>query len=560
MRTLFATILVFVLFIPNRGWPVDFTLWGRDFSFAVTETFSYGYHLDNGNQDKSDDDFHQVLNVLDLGLSHGDFRLGTRLDMLLFAHTPFAQYCHGSNQPGWCNQKDERYVNSIVPERLFLMVAHPEYDIVLGDFYASFGKGLALNVIKIDELGQDTTIRGGKLMWHDKDLEVTFLGGEFNPLNTDEATGRKILWRAEPILGGRLEYRFWDALIAGIHGVYIITDDQNNLGKASSAAVDSNTVFGGGLELPSVWHDHLSFAAEVDVQRTISLGEVTRGPGATGEGFSGLAGYVASTFHWNRWTILGEYKHYDDFQLKAPNYTNQPYALLYHQPPTLERVNAELTDNTKISGGRLRVDYNIGTWQSLEVLVFANFSYFKDWAGGENSDRRIYDPFGGLELQWQEGNGHLNLSAGVRRDVDHETGTVNHQDIHLDGDLEQQLYARHSLKLSLQFLERHREEQFRTDTWKEMEVILGYKWSPWLALAINFERQEDPKIVMERESQGLWLGPANYLGGSAQYFLQSDTYVSLRVGQNRPGIKCINGVCRTFPAFAGIQINLVGRF
>ena len=34
---------------------------------------------------------------------------------------------------------------------------------------------------------------------------------------------------------------------------------------------------------------------------------------------------------------------------------------------------------------------------------------------------------------------------------------------------------------------------------------------------------------------------------------------AVRFGQNRPGLKCLNGICRIFPAFAGIRLLAVVR-
>ncbi len=554
-------LIVTILLASRTGAAWDFKLWDQELSLDLTNTFNYTYHMENGDRDllrpppdnkqTGDDMFHQFFNTLDVSLRMLDFRLGARFDLHLFADTPFEQSCEGEGGPSWCNQRDTRYTNHFRPERVFFTVARPEFDMTLGDFYASFGKGMALHIVKIDDLGQDTAIRGGKFVFHRGDLDLTFVGGEFNPLSMDKSTGRQALWRSEPLVGGRVEYRFFDLVSLGIHSVYIITDDPNV--RSSKERTDHNMVWGAGLDIPSIWDDRLSMGVEVDLQQTVSYGEAIRGPDAEG----GLAVYATSTLLLGDLTVMGEFKHYDDFLLQAPGAVNEPYRLIYHQPPTLELYTAEIKDNTKVTGGRLRMDYNIGAAGPLELLVFVNFGYFYNWF---DDDHRIYDPYGGLEIQWMEGEGQLSLTAGSRFEHDQTTDEPYRRDIHVELSVEQMVAASHSLRLNARLLARQYQRPFDFHEWKELDLSLGYKWSPYLSLAVTYERQEDPLIVFQREAADLALGAENYLGGSVQYYINSGTYVNLRVGQNRPGIKCINGMCRAYPSFSGAELNMIGRF
>jgi len=561
---------------PAAAW--DFTIKGRELNLAVTDTFKYTYHFDDGDRELDHDRFHQFLNVLDVSLGYDVFRLGGRFDLNLFANTPIDQQCGGASPPSWCAEKD-RYPNHFAVERAYFIVARPEFDLVLGDFYASLGKGIALNVVKLDELGQDTAIRGGKIIVHHKDLELTFLGGEINPLDVDEASARLAGWPAEPLLAGRLEYRFFDALILGAHGVYVITNYAPNSPGTKQERTDYNAIWGVGFELPNIRSGLFSVAGEVDMQRTVYVSETTRGPGA--DDFKGIAAYLSSSLHVGQATLLAELKYYDDFQLGAQSGDqpkNRPYDLLYHQPPTLERINAQLSDNTSVAGGRLRFDYNFGQRGPVELQAFVNYGYFYDWFHGWK--HHIHDPYAGVDLLWQDGAGHAQLSGGVRREENRPEGDdppscsgwaapcVYHQDAHVDLEVEQRLRANHSLKLTLQVQRRAREESRMagpvTEQWNEVDLALNYKWSPRLALALTYERQEDPSVISGRTPPSVpeepLLGAGNYVSGVAQYYFTPSTYVSVRAGSSRPGLKCLNGVCRMYPGFAGVQVSMVGRF
>jgi hypothetical protein len=528
---------------PALAW--DFKVKEKELTLDVTETFVYTYHWDNGNVYDDDDNFHQILNTLDVNLSHEDLRVGARLDANLFASSPADELCPDPLR-AWCGS---RYEDHFAAERLYLIWARPELDFTVGDFYASLGRGLALNVVKIDELGQDITIRGGKLVYHDGGLGATVLAGFFNPLDVDNATATLAPWEAEPVMAGRLEYSFFEAVLVGAHAVYIPTMP---LGDN-----DHNLVWGMGVELPNLWGGNLGLVAEVDVQRTTQGGEVVRGPDRDG-GADGLAAYASATLTLGDVNLLGEFKYYDNFELRGPVAENEPYTLLYHHPPTLERITADIKSNSHISGGRLRVDYNIGELGPVELILFANFGYFESWEPegvflDTSADQRIMSPFGGLELSWMDGEGKLQVSSGVRRTFDAREDKVKYRDIHVEVDVEQPIVASHSLKLTVVYLDRLRNPDplIGEQTWRELDSALSYKWSPHLQVAFTFERMEDPLEVPE---------PINFYGGSVRYFIDTGTYINLRVGENRGGIKCYLGTCRYVPPFAGAELSGVVRF
>jgi hypothetical protein len=263
-----------------------------------------------------------------------------------------------------------------------------------------------------------------------------------------------------------------------------------------------------------------------------------------------LASYVTSSLSLGDLTLLGEFKYYNDFILRAANSPEEPYALLYHQPPTLERVRAELTDNLSVGGFRLRADYNLGQRGPIELLVFASYSYFRSW--GDPGLHAVHDPHAGFELQWQGGSGHLNLTSGVRHEIDRKDGELYRQEVHLELEFEQALAKRHSLKAYGYYQRRKKHFFSGISEWHELDSSVEWKWSPYVSAAFTFELTGDQSVVGDA-------GHTPYFGGSLRYFLTASTYISLRAGQNRPGLKCINGICRVYPGFSGVQVMAVGR-
>ena len=553
--TRFVFTLAVLVLLPRPAMAWDFSIKGLEFTLDATNTTQYTYRFDNEDTPTVDEEYHHFFNTLDVSLSHGDFRLGGRFDLNLFADSyltrdpcakPNSSACWASE-----NEQGKRYTDQFVPERFYFIWARPEFDLTLGDFYASFGRGIALNVVKIGELSQDNAIRGGKFVLHQGDVELTFVGGQFNYLDVDGPTGWNGLWEADPVAGARMSYGFHEKVRAGIHGVFIPT-----VQRSADSTLDNEAghqlVFGGGVEINDLWDDRLSLAAEINFQQTVVGGEYLKGSADQWGSFEGTALYATSTLQlFEDLTILTEIKYYNDFDLAARKMKDEPYKLSYNQAPTLEWIRAQISNNTSVAGGRVRLDYNFGEIGPLELLAFVNFGFFENWKNGEGKgSRQVINPMAGAEATWSDGKGQAQISGGLRREVDIENDKLYLQDGHLEVAMEQALFGNHSLSMTGLFLFRSEDDDLLGErSWNETELTLSYKWSPYVAVDFTYERQGKDEDQQE-----------HFVGGGVKYFITPATYVQARIGQNRPGIKCISGTCRNFPAFSGAQVLLVGRF
>ena len=86
-----------------------------------------------------------------------------------------------------------RYRDYIYPAKIFAKYTSKTIEVTAGDAYVQFGRGLVLSLRKVDELGIDTTVRGGKLTCTSDPFSVTIVGGILNPTRIDEATGRALV-------------------------------------------------------------------------------------------------------------------------------------------------------------------------------------------------------------------------------------------------------------------------------------------------------------------------------------------------------------------------------
>lgn len=561
IRHVAATVILLALALaPGAAAAWDLPWTDGEVALDVTDTLTYTYFFNNDPREYlpdqrddqldrlHDDKFHQIFNKLDVTLSMGEVRVGARLDLHLFADTPFKQHCVDGNNISWCKPEfaHKRYNNTFAAEQLYLLITRPSFDLTLGDFYASFGKGIALHVVQLDEVGQDTTIRGGKMHIHQGNLGFIFLAGVFNALELDKLSGYDAPWADEPVLGARLEYRVLDAAILGAHTVWVLREDSS---KTSDAEHDA--IWGVGFDVPDLWDGLLSLSGELNFRQTVAGGELVRGPGREGEGLDGVAAYASATLNVWDLTALAEFKYYNEFALISVD--ERPYSHMYHLPPTLDRKKAEIKEgNSDVTGFRLGLDYALGELGPVELVLMANYGYFESWERETEvfpADYSIHSAYGGFELSWAEGTGQLNVNAGMRRMHDNINDELFHDVVHLEVSVDQ-AFGDHGIGARFLLLDK----AFRVvmlNEWQEMEASLSYSWSPYLTVSLTYERQEDPSLEPE---------PLNLFGASIRGYITGATYVNLRIGENRAGVKCLNGICRQVPAFSGVEATLVVRY
>ncbi len=180
----------------------------------VTETTVVAQHFGaRTGEDPNFSGFFDWLNRLNIALSWWRFTVGLRLDSALYANRPADQpVCtpgyllpcltpqQGTPQARQVLQAQEasQYRNSIYPAKLWVSYIAPGMEVTAGDAYVQFGRGLILSMRKIDELGLDTTLRGGKFSWQADPFAVTVVAGFANPSRVDEATGRALFLPEPP--------------------------------------------------------------------------------------------------------------------------------------------------------------------------------------------------------------------------------------------------------------------------------------------------------------------------------------------------------------------------
>lgn len=569
MKRLTALLVLGIAIAPASAGAIELKLFDEPLRLDITESLFAAYHgnlgVDDGTanppgliveRDKTgthpENHFYDILNRLNVDLSWRRFRLATRWDTAVFFDTP-AGSC-GPPATTMATLRSRFCENYFYPEKLSLEYAGRGVEVTLGDFYVVFGRGLVLSLRKLDELGIDTTLLGGKMIYHEGNLAATLVAGATNVQDIDESTGRSPSSAYGPaadpydmIAGGRVEYRAFDKVIVGVHEVGGV--QRRNATVAPHLNPDSMFMYGGSLDAPRLT-DWLALYFEAAGQR-MTLSDVRQ---------DGYAIYGAATGYFGPVSVLIEVKDYSNFQRwKSSIDPSLPEfaPVVYNQPPTAERVQTELVSPIyDVVGPRARVDWRVNP----SLLLYASYAWFLDHAA--EGGLVYHDPYGGAEIRWNEGRSHLFPSGGYRIErcapesmtcaMEAPDGEFQHIG-HVEWDAAQALP--HGLSIESQgfALFRRGDHVINPDgtpaSWTEGDAYLSLKWTPYLMVTGGFEWSTRPATTLNQY----------YYNGTIQWNITTASSILLFVGGERGGLKCISGICRNFPAFTGARLEVVLR-
>ncbi len=572
----------------------------------VTETTVVAQHFDaRGGESPLDSGYGDWLNRLNAVLSWRQLSLGGRLDSSLYWLRPVDQNIPADLATRAAVDETSRFRDMIYPAKLWATYASPGFEVTLGDAYAQFGRGLLLSLRKIDELGIDTTVRGGRAEWQAGPFAATFVAGLANPNRVDEATGRALflplalptdtrgaqpLFGSDRIVGGEIQAGRGLPVTLSTHAVSysrcapyaydaqgrIVQPGLLDPGIGSCAPSDVGqwlgslttntspllnasqiTMVGQSFEMPDI-AGHGQLYVEAAAQTSDRAG-----PYRTGNAL-----YVSASANAGAVTETLEIKSYRNFYAvpaavdvtRAPEFNN----VLYSSPPTTELITQDSEFgffNACVNGGRLRTDVRA----SPTFLAYVTTSYFNtqteqlagscDAAGRTMSngptpdgvEDYVEDVVLGEEWTFDGQRSHLFASTGVRNDQ-LQDGTAFYREGHVEYAFTKHLAGPFSIELQGRHRYRYEQDQNAGAYWNEGENYTALKIAPKWVLTQGFEYTT---LV------GL---PSVYVNGQVLYRLTSGSNVKVFVGQQREGIRCVSGVCKLFPAFEGGRVEVTVRF
>lgn len=392
----------------------------------------------------------------------------------------------------------------------------------MGDNYIRFGYGLSLSLRRIEALGTDTTIKGGRLDWEKGIFRTTVVGGIANPEDLD-MVDMKVLGKVEDRIGG-VEFEIKPArpLTLTYYGVI------GNFLSASPDGRDITTILGGGAV--SVDWSGWRISGEASGGRRTGYKKETETPwGAT----------CSISKDFGRICLLAEGKWYRHWFFGRPD-----RFLLYHEPPNLERQDQQIPGNADSLGGRMRVDVRVFDWANLYINCM---SYLYSQDGSDPIEGgRVWHIYGGGEIRILK-DSHISISGGYR-DENEKGGKDSVNLWHVETDLDFPV----SSSLSITLGQSHVSETKVAFTENRFIRGMGKIGVAWVG--------KGSLSAIYGYSTEVPANPTNYPGAELKILLPNGGEMRLFGGRLFGGKVCVSGTCRNLPAFEGARFELRLRF
>jgi Family of unknown function (DUF6029) len=586
----------------------------------VNESSSVYYNFDNRDSKPSqvptraNDDFGLIYNRLSAQATAGSVSLGVRVDNVWFYASPNATQlaldltneAHPANAPGYFRSKlDEaglelsnRFIDWVYPSKYYLTYSRPGLEATLGDASAQLGRGIVLSVRKRDELGSDTTIRGARVTLSSRGpvgLKLTALGGELNPLRIDEASGRYLgVPSGGDALGTLTEAGMPRAIGTDFAPLSADCQTSPTCGYAPDRIAAGQVEFSGerwklGTQGSALFRaaplsEDLLRSAErmLTLSQSVELARVLpnfsvyselayqhlTAPAGAPRSDPGYGLYASASYTPKDVALTLEGRHYRRLFPLSANVklarAREFSSLAYNQVPTTELEDNDTEYermNTCVSGARLRSDFTL----RRGVRALGSLSHYLTYAeSGANEAcattaeqlNRVYDASSGFALDSNDRTKHLEVVLGGRLDrAGRELKLADGSESHL---FYTEAYLRHQLELplsgdfSVSLTGRHRRraqaEGGPGAPWSEGEEVLGVEWAEHSSLGLGAEYDTRPGV------------PHRYFNIELSHRPTPSSRVALFAGQRRGALRCVGGICRLYPPFEGVRLDVAVRF
>ena len=444
-------------------------------------------------------------------------------------------------------------------EKMFIKRNFDTWELTVGDTYASFGRGMALNIVKNTDIDVDTSIRGAKAKVRAGKTDLSFVTGLTNQQQVsleypNFAIGKNT---AHMVSGARAEY--FDRVGVGAHAVVYrfarALEDGDGTPLVRYGEDLDASVYGASLEMPGLMG--MDFYVEGDVFDYRSV-EMTGGKDRLG----GYAAYASASMYPGKAAVLVELKKSKDTERLTTFTSSEGWepanipTLEYERVITEDSVAA--VDSNDIQGARVRVDYSAIPGTFTPYLAVA---YLKDNDTGglhfNRSAENIVHPVGGVEAQ----AGHLGvqLNGGYRVDTRVDTALGKDTLAHLDGAIHFPLFGNESMEIDLDFKKFHwGENEVQQQDFTEMANALGWHHGDDWVFIFYQDWSDNPLIQSTGNLDAI--DPDLYGAAEVQWKASPDTTVKAFYGAYKAGIRCAGGQCRQLPGFNGAKLSVQGVF
>lgn len=522
-----------------------------------------------GFEDRAIHDYIEQVNRLNglLNQRTGDggmFSAGFQLDQVaLFSNRYILD---GEMMRSWdllSSSVDSPFEDGLVEiEKLFLSTRSRRIELTLGDGYASFGRGIALNMKKNTDIDLDTSIRGARAMVRVDRTDLTVVSGITNAQQISQDQPNLGIERdlSNMVTGLRVEQHEVGPLTLGAHGVAY------RFGRTEDAGIDRWARYGedidalvGGVSAEGFGLLGLDLYAEADLFRYLSPVFYGAREDEEYQPRTGHVAYLSASAYPGLAVVQVEAKHSKDSERINTFVSAGGWEVATVPSMEYERVitedSAAALNSDSIYGGRVRVDYSAagGT-----VVPYLSMMGLRDTGDGplhfNESPETIVHPVGGIQVTDSAVTGLLN--AGLRMDIRDDSGEGRDQLIHLDGDISVPLGAHDHVDLAVaaKHFSWGDNVQDQAD-FTEMENALAWHRGEKLVFVFYQDYGDNPLA----QSTG---NLSEKLYGALEATWKPRTDLALRAfyGAYKAGIRCSGGQCRSLPGFEGARVAVTGSF
>ena len=482
--------------------------WPQGLGFANQLEYSY-------NVDGDYDIFEDWLN---LDYSQGIFSAGLRLDVFE-PNDPDPSISRGKEKYA---EIDFKYIQANIGDK------KEGLEIIGGNYYTLFGRGMVLNSYEDRAIRVDNNLLGVKVTGKYAGFYLTGLSGMAANFRNER---KDILHTVD------LEYRDWKFLKLGAT-VASNLPPSDEIARTSMASVRL---------LPSFWDIDMYAEYTAKFNEDILQNNLNGSGSIVGEGF-----YGNINFYFGSFSLLGEYKYYDNFA-----FYSQDGTIFYNKPPSVRMeytyilpnrhpspLNANNETGFQIVGGyNLDDDTYFTAGYSLTNTLSSN-SYYQRVS---QTSLPIVTQLEELYLTGQHDWESMTLIAAFAYNQELATNTENITPI-----LESRFYFDEVNTIKVILEHQHVTDKSTTEEYYTDVVALEYLRSPNFSVALVTEMQttepETDNII--RKFYG-FIQSTYKIGGYAD--------ISVLVGSRQAGNICIGGVCRYEPEFKGVELKLLTR-
>ncbi len=443
-------------------------------------------------------------------------------------------------------------------EKVSAVVRGKKGVLTFGDSYASFGRGIAVNLNKNTDIDVDTSVRGVSGIAHLGNIDATLFTGVTNPqqIALENPNVGLHIGREHAVSGARVDVYGLGPVNLGAHGVLYQfareADPTQNVLLAYDKAPDA-AVAGGTVEALGV--GGIDWFAEGDFFSYVADDLAAK---------NGYEAYISASAYPGLATILIEGKRQENTEVLNTFASPDGYEIAAGPTLEYERVITEdssaAVNSNDLTGGRARVDLRLGKGTDTLTPYISEAAFYDAEIGGLHfnaTPEAITHTVAGVT--WVHGEAHLLLNAGFRLDRRLPDGTTDYgadRLEHIDASLTIPIAGPVSIEVApaAQAFHWGVNAQQQTD-YVDFSGTLAVKiGAPWAIILYN-DYSSNPLV----RSTGN-LGEDLYGAAELQWKPTSAVTLKAFYGAYRAGIRCAGGQCRSLPGFNGARVSASASF